>query len=578
MPNRIRAALIASLTLIGSQLVTAPVGAVVGTQKVVIIVGPTGAQTDDYRQKGDAIATAATADGATVVKVYSPVATWANVKEAVNGANIVIYLGHGNGFPDPYGTTKLGDRVDGWGLNRTTTGGDSDNWSTAMVYCGEKALLGTLSSSDGAEQRTYCAGGPITPAPNWAMIYSNACYAPGASEGWDVPATQAVALQRVRNYSYPGLQLAGGAYFATDMYQGSLQLVDTILRNPNMPFGAIAEHANGYDLTRQRHYDHPDLTGTRIWLQNSGDPSSGDYFLAYAGKPALTPSGATVAYTEPVPPAAPLPAVIGIYPPAGAPGEQVAVRPAVRFDRVVAGVTASSFLLRRADGSGVAAAVSDNGDGQQFTLRPLAPLEPGMTYTLSLTSAITSVEGGGLTPFAWSFTVAGTPPPAPPSGGLITYTPPRTLTFLSGSHTGYRFDSGGRVIAARTASLSRASGAPTSQRSTLIPGQSGAWFQVTAGIWAGYWVPESAAVYLPGIASQTTFSPLAAVAFGAGSHTGYRFDAAGQITASRLASLSRASGASAGARAIINGQPYLAIANGIWAGYWVPESASVVGP
>ncbi len=297
MQNRIRAALIAILTIVSSQLAVAPVGAVVAAPKVVIIVGPTGAQTDSYRSRGDDYATVAVAAGATVVKVYSPNATWAAVKDAVNGANIVIYLGHGNGYPNPYGSTKLGDRTDGWGLNRTPGGGDSDDWSKYMVYCGEKALLGTLTSSDGLAQRTYCSGGPITPAPNWVMIYSNACYTPGASETWDVPATESVAMQRVRNFSYPSLLLGGGAYFATDM--GGQGLIDTILRNPDMAFGAIAESANGYDLARQRHYAHPDLSGSRIWIQNTGSPTSGNYFFAYAGHPNLTPSGTTVAYTEP---------------------------------------------------------------------------------------------------------------------------------------------------------------------------------------------------------------------------------------------------------------------------------------
>ena len=86
MPNRIRVALIASLTLISSLMAAAPAGAAVTPQKVVIIVGPTGALTDNYRSKGDSIALAAEAAGAIAVKVYSPNATWANVRAAVNGA------------------------------------------------------------------------------------------------------------------------------------------------------------------------------------------------------------------------------------------------------------------------------------------------------------------------------------------------------------------------------------------------------------------------------------------------------------------------------------------------------------
>ena len=67
MPNRIRVALIASLTLISSLMAAAPAGAAVTPQKVVIIVGPTGALTDNYRSKGDSIALAAEAAGATVL-------------------------------------------------------------------------------------------------------------------------------------------------------------------------------------------------------------------------------------------------------------------------------------------------------------------------------------------------------------------------------------------------------------------------------------------------------------------------------------------------------------------------------
>lgn len=414
MPHRIKLALVVSLTVISSLMAAAPVGAAV-TQKVVIIVGPTGAQTDSYRSKGDSIAAAAVAAGATVVKVYSPNATWAKVKAAVNGANIVVYLGHGNGYPNPYGSTELTDRHNGWGLNRTTTNGDGDNWGSTMVYCGEKVLRGLLTSSDDSARLTYCGGTAndgITPAPNWVMIYSNACYAPGASEGWSTPATESVAFQRVRNYSYTGLSVGGGAYFATDMHNGAPQLVDLILRNPGMAFGAIAERANGYNLYRQRHFGHPDLAGRRVWIQNTGTPTSGDYFFAYAGKVSLTPSGTTVAYTEPVPPPPPTPSVVGRYPAAGATGVSASVQPAVQFDRVVSGVSASSFSLKR-NGTAVAATVTNNGTSKQFTLHPSAALVAGTTYTLSLSSAIKSAEGGSLTPVSWSFTVAGTAPAAP---------------------------------------------------------------------------------------------------------------------------------------------------------------------
>jgi hypothetical protein len=215
----------------------------------------------------------------------------------VADANIIVYLGHGNGYPNPYsGGTELRDRTNGWGLNRTTFGGDSDNWSTKMVYCGEKALLGTLTSSDGWAQWNKCGGKTNTdgihPAPNFVMIYSKACYTPGASEGWDVKATLTKARAHVRHYSYPVLKLGAGAYFATDMRQGASKLIELVLKHPFWKFGSIAEQGVGYNADAQRRFDHPDLTYKRIWLQRTWKKGMGwDYWYAYAGRPALTPSG-----------------------------------------------------------------------------------------------------------------------------------------------------------------------------------------------------------------------------------------------------------------------------------------------
>jgi putative cell wall binding repeat protein len=282
--DRIRTTIVTAIvlalawTMLAAGLVSA------AAPKVVIIVGPTGGQTSDYRTTGNQIATTAAAAGATVVKVYSPNATWANVRAAVNGANIIVYLGHGNGYPNPYSSTENTDRVNGWGLNRTTTNGDSDNWSTTMVYCGEKALLGTLGASDGAAQRQYCTGG-INPAPGFVMIYNKACYTPGAGEGFDVKATQSVANARVRHYSYAALKKGASAYFATDIGNGGSALVDLILRNPTMTYGDVARNAPGYDAVAQRHFAHPDLAGKQVWIQRTSGHSGMDYWFGYAGNP-----------------------------------------------------------------------------------------------------------------------------------------------------------------------------------------------------------------------------------------------------------------------------------------------------
>jgi len=305
LPVRPSAILLVLSLLAAAALASVPAPATAAAQKVVIIVGPSGTMTDNYRDRGDGIAETAEAAGAQVVKVYSPNATWGNVRAAVNGANVIVYLGHGNGSPNPYTPgTEMTDRVNGWGLNRVAgidaadPTGDGDNWSTNMVYCGEKALLGTLGPGDGAAQRQYCDTGAITPAPNFVMVYSNACYAPGAGETRPAP-SESVAVSRVANYSGPILRL-GGTYIATDL--GSDVIVDLVLSNPTTPFGRIFELGNGFDVEALRRFEHADVPGSEAWVQRTNPNGRGsDYWYAFAGRPGRTPSGGTAAYTPPKP-------------------------------------------------------------------------------------------------------------------------------------------------------------------------------------------------------------------------------------------------------------------------------------
>jgi hypothetical protein len=239
------------------------------------------------------------------------------------------------------------------------------------------------------------------------------------------------------------------------------------------------------------------------------------------------------------------------------------------FGEPVSGVAAGSFrLVDTTAGTPVSGSVTYYYTSRKAVLRPSAALIVGHLYRATLTGSIRDAAGNRLSPIAWTFRVA--------EAGTTQYNPARTLTFLAGTTTGYGFDAAGRVIASKSATLSSASGAPTSQRRQSLPGQTGSWFLVSAGIWDGYWVRESPSVYLPGISWQETFSPTRTLTFAAGTYTGYQFDVSGRVTASKAATLSRGSGAATSARAIINGRRFLLVANGIWAGYWVPETSSTV--
>ncbi|MGH2463345.1 MAG: PKD domain-containing protein [Candidatus Limnocylindria bacterium] len=265
-------------------------------QKVVIIVGPVGGGSiqTNYLNRGESIADAVEALGGTAVRVFSPNATWANAKAAVNGANIIVYIGHGSGYPNPYGSTLLTDRTNGWGLNRIAGADAADptghghNLSTQMVYCGEAALEGkALTSYNSA----YCSGGPITPAQGFVMVYSNACYAPGAGETEQTtPSSEATALARVGYFSRPILAL-GGTYFASDL--GSRSVVEAILENPDSTYADIFAMGNGYSETALRKFPHPQVAGSEAWIQKTQGPGGlMSYWYAFAGNPYQTPTPA----------------------------------------------------------------------------------------------------------------------------------------------------------------------------------------------------------------------------------------------------------------------------------------------
>lgn len=574
MRDRTRSALTLAvgLAMAWSVLATAPAAAV--ALKVVIIVGPTGALTDSYKATGNQIAEVAADAGATVVKVYSPRATWSRVRNAVAGANVVVYLGHGNGSPSPYSSSEWPDRNNGWGLNRTTENGDSDNWSTTMVYCGEKALLGTLKSTDGTAQWNYCGGKTntdgIAPAANWVMIYNKACYAPGAGEGWDVKATESVAFQRVRNYSYPALKSGAGAYFATDMYQGAQQLVDTVLRHRDWTFGAIAEAANGYSSTAQRRYDHPDLAGREVWIQRTTNSMGTDYWLAYAGHPSLTPSGAEGVYVSP-----PAPTVVAISPGLDAVGVAATTTVTATFDQPVSGVSATSFTVADDHGLVVPGTVAYDAATLTATFTPSLALEPGTKYKASLSSAVRGAVGKRLAAYYWRFTTAGDR-----KATITAFSPAASLTLGVGTNTGYKFTLTGALTASKHATLTSAKTVATSLKRT-IANQAGTWFYVASGAWKGYWLRESDAVAFGSGTTASTgtaqvFSPAARVGVRKGTHTGYTFTAAGAMTGARTVTTPYRSADSTELRAIA-GQTglWFRMTSGAFKGYWL-RSSSVV--
>ena len=157
--------------------------------KIAIIVGATGSVTPSYRADANELYAEAIKYSTNVVKVYSPSATWSKVRAAVNGASIIVYLGHGNGWPSPYGNDAAYTTKDGMGLNYDSNG-DGKTTDSEIKYYGEPAMK------------------TLTPAPNAVVLLFHLCYASGNSEPGKTDPSLSVARQRADNYA-AGFQAMG---------------------------------------------------------------------------------------------------------------------------------------------------------------------------------------------------------------------------------------------------------------------------------------------------------------------------------------------------------------------------------
>jgi hypothetical protein len=183
-------AILAALVGFGALTAVAP-GVRAAAYKVVIVVGPTGSSTANYVSSANVLASLAASYGATVVKLYSPNATWSRVSSASRGANVFIYLGHGNGWPSPYYPFSTA-RMDGLGLNAALNSGNANT-----KYYGETSM-------------PY-----LHLAPNAVVILNRLCYASGDSEWGAANPTRATAIKRVDNYGAGFLRSGATAVFAS---------------------------------------------------------------------------------------------------------------------------------------------------------------------------------------------------------------------------------------------------------------------------------------------------------------------------------------------------------------------------
>jgi hypothetical protein len=227
------------------------------TAKVVIIVGATHGETAKYRSNADELYAEAIQHTPNVTRVYSPNATWAAVKAATTGANIVIYLGHGNGWPSPYTYDPMYTTKDGFGLNATAGQGDYNN-----KYYGEPSIRS------------------LDLAPNAIVFLHHLCYASGNSESSSNNPTLSVAQQRVDNYGSAFLA-AGASAVVADGHSHTgyyLRALFTTTQSLSQLWRG-APNYHGHDIT----FTPTRSTGTAVLDPDSGGETPSGYYRSIVG-------------------------------------------------------------------------------------------------------------------------------------------------------------------------------------------------------------------------------------------------------------------------------------------------------
>jgi hypothetical protein len=251
---------IVAALVVGVGALATPPSTSAAALKVVVVVGPVGSSTSNYIYNAKKYAAQARSYGAKVIEIYSPNATWSKVKAAAQGANMLIYLGHGNGWPSPYCCFQKYTK-DGLGLNKTAGNG---NYNTK--YWGE-----------------YYLDHYIQMAPNSVVILNRLCYASGNSEWGSANPSKSTAMKRVDNFGAGFLRAGAKAVFAEAIESVSY---------------TIQKLFKGSGTVDAIFMNHPDASGARdFWFSSTrttgmkahmDPPKAGKYWRSLIGKLTLT--------------------------------------------------------------------------------------------------------------------------------------------------------------------------------------------------------------------------------------------------------------------------------------------------
>lgn len=140
----------------------------------------------------------------------------------------------------------------------------------------------------------------------------------------------------------------------------------------------------------------------------------------------------------------------------------------VTFSEPVTGVDPVSFQLSDRAGGVVDAEVTLDPGGRIATLTPANGVTVAAQYRVTLTGAIRDEAGNPLEPTTWDLPAT------------------HSVSFASGTYTGYRFGSTtADLVAIKRSAMAKSSSASTSEYRVM---DGAGYLMIDNGVWAGYWV------------------------------------------------------------------------------------------
>jgi len=215
--------------------------------KVVIVVGATHETTASYRSYADLFYAEAIKHTPNVTKVYSPNASWSQVKAAAQGASILIYLGHGSGYPKTSTSVFDPNNNNGMGLNTATDPSDY-----VAKYYGENYMANNIRL-----------------AKNAVVILSHLCYASGNSESGDPEPSYAVARERIDGFA-SGFLRAGARVVMADVWNSAVVSHIKSIFTTDQTFGnmwatSVSNHGHQMPFTPARNPAYKAVMDPNTW-------------------------------------------------------------------------------------------------------------------------------------------------------------------------------------------------------------------------------------------------------------------------------------------------------------------------